>query len=796
MYYIYEEIMLYSSEILKVGLYIIMSGLGLFAFYVFGRTLFHTFAKLEVERKYQFSKIIFMLVAVLIFVGLISYNRNDYLNESIWKLKLAEHISNKTGIVGAIISSTLFNIFGITAYIIPFIILLFGVVKREYTNKLLLQSCFILGLSIFTIFFISLKGLEGGGIIGESLNNFFTKYLGKTGAYIFAFAFLVSLLWTQRFIRKFILNIRIRGVRKQKADLPDGWQAGVRKQKTEVQKPSIPRPLEPSIIPFDISEFNKLYLDILQTPTKTEITEDKKEIEIGEKTLVEKFKEFGITGEITGAAPGPVITRYEFAPDPGIKLSRISALSDDIALSMKSSKIRIVAPIPGKSAVGIEVPNKQRENVYLKELLTSPSFEGISSKLGIVLGKDIAGEPVSDDIAHFPHLLIAGATGSGKSVCINTLIASILYRAIPEEVRFIMIDPKRIELPVYNGIPHLITPVISDAKESLQVLKETINWMEIRYKEFARAGVRDIEGYNIKVQNAKKKPYILIIIDELADLMITAPREIEETLTRLASMSRAVGIHLILATQRPSVDVITGLIKANFPARIAFQVASKTDSRTILDMNGAEKLLGRGDMLFIPPGKGFPMRLHGAYISTGEAKGISQLWAKRFLAEALKEVGSGKWEVGSKNSALIASVIVEEDMIDPLIFKERIPGGKERIGLFAQRLADRYKMDKKDLLDLFYEFEYYPSIEEAEKVVEEEETEFAQKTETGELDELFNEAKDLVVRHQVASVSLLQRRFKIGYARAGRLIDQLEKEGVIGPYVGSKSREVRIGREE
>lgn len=794
MYYIYKKIMLYTSEILKVSLYIIMAGIGLFAFYILGRTLFHTFVKLEVERKYQFAKIIFMLAAVLIFVSLISYNRNDYLNESIWKLKLAEHISNKTGIVGAIISFTLFDIFGITAYIIPFIILLFGVVKRKYTNKLLLQSCFILGLSIFTIFFISLKGLEGGGIIGESLNNFFTKYLGKTGAYILAFAFLVSLLWTQRFIRKFILNIRIRGVGKQKAEARKE-KAEVRKQKTEVQKPLISRPLEPSITPFDISEFNKLYLDILQTPTKTEIIEDKKEIEIGEKTLVEKFEEFGITGEITGAAPGPVITRYEFAPDPGIKLSRISALSDDIALSMKSSKIRIVAPIPGKSAVGIEVPNKQRENVYLKELLTSPSFEGISSKLGIVLGKDIAGEPISDDIAYFPHLLIAGATGSGKSVCINTLIASILYRAIPEEVRFIMIDPKRIELPVYNGIPHLITPVISDAKESLQVLKETINWMEIRYKEFARAGVRDIEGYNIKVQNAKKKPYILIIIDELADLMITAPREIEETLTRLASMSRAVGIHLVLATQRPSVDVITGLIKANFPARIAFQVASKTDSRTILDMNGAEKLLGRGDMLFIPPGKGFPMRLHGAYISTGEAKGISRLWAKRFLAEAFKDK--------IENSSVLASAIVEEDMIEPLIFKDSLPGGSERIGIFAQRLADRYnlpdgsqEMDKKDLLDLFYEFEYYPSIEEAEKVVEEEETEFEQKTETGELDELFNEAKDLVVRHQIASVSLLQRRFKIGYARAGRLVDQLEKEGVIGPYVGSKAREVLIGREE
>jgi S-DNA-T family DNA segregation ATPase FtsK/SpoIIIE len=346
-----------------------------------------------------------------------------------------------------------------------------------------------------------------------------------------------------------------------------------------------------------------------------------------------------------------------------------------------------------------------------------------------------------------------------------------------------MIDPKRIELPVYNGIPHLIRPVISDAKEALSALKDIIGWMDLRYREFARAGVRDIDGYNVKVE--KRKPYILIIVDELADLMLMAPSDIEETLTRLAQMSRAVGIHLILATQRPSVDVITGLIKANFPARVAFQVASKTDSRTILDMNGAEKLLGRGDMLFLPPGKGIPERLHGAYISTDEAKGIANLWEERWLSSLLKDK--------IERAELISRLIVERDIIDAIVIPD-LPGAKERLARFVSMAEEKTGISARTIAEVITSVEYYAPLDEQFSTKEEGMRE--ERKEYEEFDELFEDAKRLVVRHQVASVSLLQRHFKIGYARAGRIIDQLERAGTIGPYVGSKAREVMIPREE
>lgn len=343
-----------------------------------------------------------------------------------------------------------------------------------------------------------------------------------------------------------------------------------------------------------------------------------------------------------------------------------------------------------------------------------------------------------------------------------------------------MIDPKRIELPVYNSIPHLVYPVIADATKALDILKEVLEWMDARYREFARAGVRDIEGYNAKME--VKKPYITIIVDELADLMLTAPREIEETLTRLAQMSRAVGIHLVLATQRPSVDVITGLIKANFPARVAFQVASKTDSRTILDMNGAEKLLGKGDMLFLPHGKGEPERLQGAYISTEEAKGIANLWAERWLNELLS---------GIEKCEELTEMIIEYDLVDSIV-KPDMPGAMERIANFSNEAKKTLGIDIGLLRQTILNLDYYPPLLEMERVEERREE---VREAVGELDEFFEEAKRLVIRHQVASVSLLQRHFKIGYARAGRIIDQMERAGIIGPYQGSKSRDVLIETE-
>ncbi|KPL04041.1 MAG: cell division protein FtsK, partial [candidate division Zixibacteria bacterium SM1_73] len=390
-------------------------------------------------------------------------------------------------------------------------------------------------------------------------------------------------------------------------------------------------------------------------------------------------------------------------------------LADDLALAMRARKVRIVAPVPGKAAIGVEIPNKNPQMVYLKEILSSAAFQDAETKLAIAIGKTISGEPFVTDLGKMPHLLIAGATGSGKSVCINAITTSLLYRLPPEEIRFIMIDPKMLELSVYDGIPHLERSVITNSKNAEHVLSEIVIEMEERYRKLAKAGVRNIEDYNAKQKRDKILPYLVIIVDELADLMMSSSSNRTEALvTRLAQMARAVGIHLILATQRPSVDVITGLIKANFSARIAFQVASKIDSRTILDVNGAEKLLGAGDMLFIRPGHPEPTRIHGAYVSSQET---------------------------------------------------------QRIVYFTK--AQRYEVEPIRIL----------SDESIEQMPEEEK----------EKDEdLFRQAVELVIRHKQGSVSLLQRRLAVGYQRAARLIDQLEEEGIVGPYDGSKAREVLV----
>ena len=433
---------------------------------------------------------------------------------------------------------------------------------------------------------------------------------------------------------------------------------------------------------------------------------------------------FGIEGRILQVTPGPVITSFEVEPPPGVKVNRIVTLSDDLALTMKARSIRIQAPIPGKSAVGIEIPNAEPAIVYFKEIIGSPEFQKSSSRLLLALGKTVFGDPYCADLGKMPHLLIAGATGAGKSVCINVLISSLLYKAMPDEVKLVLIDPKFLELSAYNDIPHLLTPVVTDPKKASEALKWTVGEMEERYQRLARVGVRNINDFNLRVKGLLARgrsdeygeiprplPYIVVIIDELADLMMTAPADIEEALCRLAQMARAVGIHLIVATQRPSVNVVTGLIKANFPARIAFQVASKIDSRTILDSSGAEKLLGRGDMLYLPPGQPEPLRVHGAYLSTEETER---------MVDAIKSQG------------------VAPETID-LTPKAEETGFDDR-----------------------------------------------------ERDSLYDDALKLAVMHQQASASLFQRRLKVGYARAARLVDELEMTGIIGPFDGSKAREVLV----
>ncbi|MEO0074190.1 MAG: DNA translocase FtsK, partial [candidate division WOR-3 bacterium] len=519
---------------------------------------------------------------------------------------------------------------------------------------------------------------------------------------------------------------------------------------------------------------------LLDAPDDTRAAfKDPEEAQQEANLLIEKLRQFGIDGRILEIQSGPMITRFELEPAPGVKVQRIESLADDLSLALSAERIRILAPIPGKSAVGIEIPNKERRTVYLREVLVSAAYRQEKSPLGFALGTTITGEPYCGDLRTMPHMLIAGTTGSGKSVCINSLIMSIIYRSSPQEVRFLTIDPKQLELPVYNSIPHLLSTTTTDPKQAVDGLTRMVGIMEARYGEFANLGVRDIAAYNAMAeeQGLPRKPYIVVVIDELADLMLRAPNEIEERITRLAQMSRAVGIHLVLATQRPSVDVITGLIKANFPCRVAFQVASKTDSRTILDMNGAESLLGRGDMLFLPPGKGEPVRLHGAFVSDQAAQRIVRLWTREYLAGLLTGLVD--------DPKAKAAEIVKRGVADVFYDRERA-GTKKGMEVLRSLLPD-------EVIDSIMGRPYHEPLPEERdirvmKVGDDTDAE-------REIDEKFAEAARIVVRHREASVSMLQRRLDVGWARAGRIIDQLEQAGIVGPYVGSKSRRVLVESE-
>jgi DNA segregation ATPase FtsK/SpoIIIE, S-DNA-T family len=371
---------------------------------------------------------------------------------------------------------------------------------------------------------------------------------------------------------------------------------------------------------------------LLAVPPASMLSRTREELEANAGTLKRKLQDFGVDGHIVQASPGPVITSYEFEPAPGIKVSQVVNLSDDLALAMKAAAVRIIGPIPGRGTVAVEVPNPEQATVYLREILVSGEFVEAKGRLPLALGKDTTGNPVVSDLASMPHLLIAGSTGSGKSVGLNTMICSLLYKATPADVRFLLIDPKRLELGIYEGIPHLLAPVVTDAKEAAMRLKWIVGKMDERYKTLQAKAVRNIEGYNREVGPEERIPYWVVVVDELADLMMVSAGEVQNSLVRLAQIARAVGIHLIVATQRPSVDVVTGLIKANFPTRIAFQVASKVDSRTVLDQNGAEQLLGRGDMIFVPPGAGRPMRVHGAWVADNEVKAICDFLRKQGAA--------------------------------------------------------------------------------------------------------------------------------------------------------------------
>ena len=446
--------------------------------------------------------------------------------------------------------------------------------------------------------------------------------------------------------------------------------------------------------------------------------------------LQQTLKNFGVNVTVTNISCGPAVTRYEIQPEMGVKVSKIVGLTDDIKLNLAAADIRIEAPIPGKAAVGIEVPNKENVMVAFRDLIESPEFQTAKSKISFAVGKDISGKTKVTDIAKMPHLLIAGATGSGKSVCINTIIMSILYKARPDEVKLIMIDPKVVELSVYNGIPHLMIPVVTDPKKASGALHWAVAEMTERYEKFAEANVREINGYNAKVdsievpegqERPQKMPQIVIIVDELADLMMVASNDVEEAICRLAQLARAAGIHLVIATQRPSVNVITGLIKANMPSRIAFSVTSGTDSRTILDMNGAEKLLGKGDMLFFPSGYPKPVRVQGAFVSDDEVGKVVD-----FLKEHMQQEVTYNEEVTNTMTAAAGNVSGQDN----------------------------------------------------------------------EKDSYFADAGRFVIEKEKGSIGMLQRYYKIGFNRAGRIMDQLADAGVVGPELGTKPRKILMTAEE
>ncbi len=463
-------------------------------------------------------------------------------------------------------------------------------------------------------------------------------------------------------------------------------------------------------------------IELLEKGSKTSKTGKKSVTETASK-LQKTLYNFGVSAKVEKVSVGPSITRYELKPAEGVRVSKIAKLADDIALNLAAESIRIEAPIPGKQAVGIEVPNKENEMVHLRDIIDTEKFKNSESKLTMAVGKDVAGAEVVTDIAKMPHVLIAGSTGSGKSVCINTLITSIIYKSKPSEVKMVMIDPKVVELSVYNGIPHLLIPVVTDPKKAAGALDWAVQEMVKRYSLFAEKGVRDIKGYNAeleKEEGGEKLPQIIIIIDELADLMMVAAKEVEDAICRLAQMARAAGMHLVIATQRPSVDVITGIIKANIPSRIAFAVSSGVDSRTILDMVGAEKLLGKGDMLFAPIGASKPQRIQGAFISDKEIEKI---------VDFLKANGE---------------VTYNEDILEKI----------EKSGKSDKEL------DKDD-----------------------------------DEDERLMEAIEEVVESGQASTSFIQKRLKVGYSRAGRIIDQMEKRGIVSGYAGSKPRQVLMSKE-
>jgi len=640
-----------------------------------------------------------------------------------------EPVRNLGGIIGAYISGWLLVLLGFAAFIIPFLIIAFGIKsllgKEGHKIYLLGGILFVVSssllLSLLSITFtITLEKYPDGtgGLIGRGMAHLSHQFLSLPGAYIFSITlFLSSIILlspvsiiTLALSRKQKTGERKKDIEEILKSVEESKQSTeeVSLKEHEVQEIMVSKPM--AIRPRKRGGYELPSLELLNVYDSTSFRPSRDELITGSTLIKQKLEDFDVEGDIKQVHPGPVVTMYEFEPAPGVKINRVVSLSDDLALALKAQSVRI-SPIPGKATIGIEVPNRQRENVSLREILSSESFKKSNSKLTLGLGKDISGSPVVADLAKMPHLLVAGATGSGKSVSINTMVMSILYKATPAEVKMLMIDPKLLELSAYEEIPHLVSPVITNPKESAEALKKMVIEMERRYRVLAEKAARNIESYNNQVGEEEQLPYIMIVIDELADLMFTAAADVEDSIARLAQMGRAAGIHLILATQRPSVDVITGIIKANFPARISFQVSSKVDSRTILDSHGAEHLLGKGDMLLMFPGARI-IRVHGALIAEEEIKAVTKFVKAQ----------------GKPDFTLLENIQQMDEM-----------GADEK---------------------------------------------------SGERDEMYLKAIEFGELSGEVSISSIQRRFKIGYNRAARIMELMEEDGYVGPPKGAgKPRE-------
>lgn len=715
--------------------------------------------QIEPIRK-EIGGIIFFLIAIILGVSLFSYHPGDIVT---W-LKTG-HIGkahNLFGTVGAHLSGYIFYVIGFSSFwlVVIFLTLAFFSFRRDTISSPIKN---IIAILFLIIAFSGIMGLQlpemvtyrggevrSGGLVGYYISGIMKGLLNYFGAYVFLGAiFVISLmictrlsfgriflkisLWFRgliRGIKEYHTKRRERTRKKRVREETLKQEKVKRKRKVTIIEPKRETPKKPVQESFPFmnvaGNFKLPPLALLnEPPERKEMEIQRESLEMNARLLERKLSDFGVEGEVVEILPGPVITMYEFRPAPGIKISKVAGLSDDLTLALRAPSVRIVAPLPGKAAIGIEIANNKRDPVYLREVLSTDVYKESNFRLTIALGKDITGAPVITDLAKMPHLLVAGATGTGKSVSLNAMINSILFKFSPDMVRFLLIDPKRIELSVYQDIPHLLHPVVTQPKEATRALRWAVEEMERRYMLLSDRGVRNIEAYNRKILKEKKSegmaasgvtseslPYIILVIDELADLMMVSSREVEEAITRLAQMARAAGIHLIIATQRPSVDVLTGIIKANFPTRISFQVSSKVDSRTILDTIGAEHLLGDGDMLFMPPGVARLSRIHGAYISEEEVKRVTD-----FLREQMKP---------EYDSSILQEVAVDEE----------------------------------------------------------------KETDEMELDEKYDQAIELVVQNGQASISMLQRKMRVGYNRAARMIEAMEKEGIVGPSDGVKPREV------